>query len=91
MIRQVDAGFGNKRLPVAAIRKYNTPLISHLDEEEIGDLLDIIPVIDPVMPERVAESPEFLDYIAHADTDNTGARINPAQSPVCITMHTPVA
>lgn len=91
MISQVDAGFGNKRLPVAAIRMYNTPLISHPDEEEIGDLLDIIPVFDPVMPVRVAESPDILAYIAHVDTDRTGVRINPAQSPVCITMHTPVA
>jgi len=31
------------------------------------------------MSERIAESPEFLDYIAHVHTDRTGARINPAQ------------
>ena len=57
MIRQVRPGLRNECLPVAAFGKFDAPLICHLDEEEIGDLLDIIPVIDPVMPERVAESP----------------------------------
>lgn len=37
------------------------PLVGHLEEEEKGELLDIVAVAHPVVPEDVAEVPEFLD------------------------------
>ncbi len=41
-------------------------LVGHLEEEQIGDLLDVVAVIDAVVAEGVAEAPEFLDDVSHA-------------------------
>src|SRR5206468_11330849 len=49
----------------------------HLEEEQIGDLLDVVAVVDPVVAERVAEPPEFLD-----DVDVTHAAIASFSSPI---------
>ena len=32
---------------------------------EISQLLDVVAVVDPVMPQGVAESPEFADDVGH--------------------------
>ena len=38
------------------------PFGGHLEEEEKGELLDIVAVAHAVVPEDVAEVPEFLDH-----------------------------
>jgi uncharacterized pyridoxal phosphate-containing UPF0001 family protein len=41
------------------------PLIGHLQEEQVSQLLDIIAVIHAVMPQRMTEAPQFVNYITH--------------------------
>ena len=41
-------------------------LVGHLQEEQVGDLLDVVAVVDAVMAKGVAEAPEFLDDVGHA-------------------------
>ena len=41
-------------------------LVGHLEEEQVGDLLDVVAVVDAVVAEGVAEAPEFLDDVGHA-------------------------
>ena len=41
-------------------------LVGHLEEEQIGDLLDVVAVVDAVVAQRVAEAPEFLNDVGHA-------------------------
>src|SRR5436309_2205762 len=37
------------------------PLVRHLEEQQIRQLLDVVSVAHPVVPEDVAVVPEFLD------------------------------
>ena len=37
------------------------PFVRHLEEEEIRQLLDIVTIAHPVVPEDVAVAPEFLN------------------------------
>ena len=39
--------------------------ISHLDKEQVGNLLDIVAVVDAIMAKGVAESPELLGNVSH--------------------------
>ena len=41
-------------------------LLDHLEKQEVGQLLDVIALIDSVMPQGVTESAEFTYYISHA-------------------------
>ncbi len=41
-------------------------LVGHLEEEQVGDLLDVVAVVDAVVAQGVAEAPEFLDDVGHA-------------------------
>lgn len=57
VIGKIRSGFCDQRLPVTRGRERNAPFIRHLDEQEVRDLLDIVPVIDPIVPEGMAEPP----------------------------------
>ena len=46
---------------------FYTFLLDHLEEQEVSQLLDVIAVVEPVMPQGVAESPEFTYYVGHKD------------------------
>src|SRR2546428_3087773 len=52
--------------PVRSFGQWEILLIRHLEKEQVGDLLDVIPVVDAVMPQRVAEAPEFGCNVGHA-------------------------
>jgi len=41
--------------------------VGHLDKEQVGDLLDIVTVIDTVMPKRITKTPEFADNVCHRE------------------------
>ena len=68
VILQSSAGLAGEARPVAALRQFDVALIRHLEEQQIGELLDVIAVVDAVVAKRVAEAPEFLDYIGHTAT-----------------------
>ena len=42
-------------------------LVGHLEEQQVGDLLDVVAVVDAVVAQGVAEAPEFLDDVGHSD------------------------
>ena len=44
-------------------RQLNAALLGHLQEEQVGDLLDVVAVVDALMAKGVAEAPESLDDI----------------------------
>ena len=52
-------------VPVAALGDLDAALVGHLQEEQVGELLDVVAVIDAVVAERVAEAPEFVDDVGH--------------------------
>ena len=45
-------------------------LVGHLEEQQVGQLLDVVAVVDAVVAEGVAEAPEFADDIGHAATSS---------------------
>ena len=65
IVGQIRTALGRDLRPVTTFRQFDSPLIRHLDKEQIGNLLDVIPVIDPVMPQRMTESPKFLYNVTH--------------------------
>jgi hypothetical protein len=52
--------------PRAAFGQLNAAFIRHLDEQQIGDLLDVVAVIDSIVTEHVAETPELLNDVRHS-------------------------
>ena len=40
-------------------------ILDHLKEEEVCQLLDVITVVDAIMPQGVAETPEFANDVSH--------------------------
>ena len=40
-------------------------LLYHLKEEKIGQLIDVIAVVDSIMSQGVTESPEFTYDVSH--------------------------
>jgi hypothetical protein len=44
-------------------------LVVHLEEEEIGELLDVVAVGNPVIAEEVAVVPDFVDEIGGGGRD----------------------
>src|ERR1700733_7559774 len=68
MILQRSAGFCHEALPITALWQFDVALIRHLQEQQIGKLLDVIAVINSIVAKRVTETPELLDYIAHNAT-----------------------
>ena len=53
------------RLGVAAAAN-DAALVGHLQKEQVGQLLDVVPVIDAIVPQGMAEDPKFLYNVAHA-------------------------
>src|SRR5262245_64825452 len=43
-------------------------LVGHLQEEQVGDLLDVVAVVDAVVAQGVAEAPQFLNNVAHGSS-----------------------
>ena len=39
----------------------------HLQEEQVGELLDVVAVVDAVVAEGVAEAPKLFDNVGHDD------------------------
>ncbi len=37
--------------------------VGHLEEEQVGELLDVVAVVDAVVAQGVAEAPEFVDDV----------------------------
>src|SRR5687768_13836631 len=66
MIRELGTAPLLDSRPAATLRQSQPLLIRHLEKEEVGDLLDVVAVIDAVVPECMAEAPKFLNYIGHA-------------------------
>ena len=65
MVGQGRAGFVLEAAPVAALRDLDAALVGHLQEEQVGELLDVVAVIDAVVAQGVAEAPEFVDDVGH--------------------------
>jgi hypothetical protein len=51
--------------PIAIFRNLRPTLIRHFQEQQVGELLNVIAIIHAVMPQRVAEPPEFLNDVGH--------------------------
>ncbi len=46
-------------------------LVRHLEEQQVGQLLDVVAVVDAIVTQGVAEAPEFVDDIGHAATSSS--------------------
>jgi hypothetical protein len=46
-------------------RNFGSLLFDHLKKEKIGQLLDVIAIIDPIVTQSVTESPEFTNDVGH--------------------------
>jgi hypothetical protein len=65
MVGELCAGFFSEDSP-GVIRRDLCPLfLDHLEEQEIRELLYVVAVIDAVVSEGVAESPEFSNDVGH--------------------------
>ncbi len=67
VVEQLGAAQLRERGPVALLGELDAPLVGHLEEEQVGDLLDVVAVVDAVVAQGVAEAPELLD-----DVDSCG-------------------
>jgi hypothetical protein len=56
---------------VSSKRISESTLVGHLEKEQIGDLLDVVAVVDAIVAEGVAEAAEFLDDIGHEFVSNS--------------------
>ena len=65
VVGQFRTALGRDLRLVATSGQFYPLLIRHLDKQEIGNLLDVIAVIDPIMPQRMTESPKFLYNVGH--------------------------
>lgn len=65
VIDQFRTGFLGEGWPVASLGQFDAALIGHFDEEQIGDLLNVVAIIHAIVSKRVAETPEFLDDVSH--------------------------
>lgn len=65
MIGQCCTRFSFHARPVAVLGNVRATLISHLEEEQIGQLFDVIAVINAVVTQRVAKAPELVDDVGH--------------------------
>ncbi|OQA05563.1 MAG: Chorismate synthase [bacterium ADurb.Bin374] len=54
--------------PAAPLGNLDFLLVGHLQEQQVRELFDVIPVIDAVVAQRVTEAPEFVDDIRHRGT-----------------------
>jgi len=85
VIRQRGAGLRLERFPIAILRHFRVALIRHLEEQQVGQLFDIVAVVHAVMAQGMAEAPEFLNDVGHSggklttddrdDTDKTNREL----------------
>ncbi len=57
VIQEVSARALPESGPAATLGKGEALLVGELQEQEVGELLDIVAIVDPVVPQRIAESP----------------------------------
>ena len=65
VIGQSGAGLVFEAGPVAAFRNFSAALVGHFQKQQIGELFDVVAVVDAVVAKRVAKAPEFLDDVRH--------------------------
>ena len=76
MVRDCRAGLVDQRRPRAIdldllaffrldgeCTQVDAALIGHLQEQQVGQLLDVIAVVDAIVAECVAETPKFLNDV----------------------------
>ncbi len=56
---------GDRRALVPVDKRDCHPFLVRLQEEQEGDLLDVVAVVDAIVAEGMAEAPEFLNNIGH--------------------------
>src|SRR5690606_4696362 len=66
VVGQVGAAGVSDGRPRAVLGDGDAALVSHLEEQQVGDLLDVVAVVDAVVAQRVAEAPESLNDVGHA-------------------------
>ena len=64
MVDQARAALVAELRPVAALGQLDPLLVGHLEEQQEGDLLDVVAVVDAIVAKGMAEAPEFLDDVA---------------------------
>src|SRR6266487_124165 len=68
MIKQRGTGSDAQRVPVVAVGNDHTFFFRQFQEEQVSQLFDIVTVADAIVPQGVAEPPEFANYIGHSTT-----------------------
>ena len=66
-LRDLRARLAVQRPPIAALWQRHAALVRHLDEQQVGELLNVVAVIDAVVTQRVAEPPQLLDNVSHRE------------------------
>ena len=51
-------------------RQVDAALVRHLEEQQVGQLLDVVAVVHAVVAQDVAEAPEFPNDVGHAATSS---------------------
>jgi len=65
VVGQVAAVGISQCAPVARLGELDPLFVGHFQEQQERDLLDVVTVVDAVVPQRVAETPEFLNDVGH--------------------------
>src|SRR3989338_8447995 len=63
VLQQVGAGALAQAGPAARLGYGETLLVGQLQEQQVGELLDIVAVVDTVVSKGVAKTPKFLDNV----------------------------
>src|SRR2546427_806732 len=81
MVCEVSPGLISELYPLAPGRDLDHSLRGHLEEQEICNLLNVIAVIDAIVPEGVAEPPKLANYVTHAAIASFSSRRKPSSLP----------
>jgi hypothetical protein len=65
MVGELRAAEGFEALPVAPFGDLYLAFRGHFEEEEVGELFDVVPVVYAIVAEDVAKAPKFIDNIGH--------------------------
>ena len=68
VVEQIRAALDAEGRPITALGQGDGPLVGHLEEQQVRELFDVVAVVDAVVAERVAESPEFLYDVGHKNS-----------------------
>jgi len=66
VVQQFLTGLLFQAFPIVLLWDLDALFISHFEKEQIGELFNIIPVINAVMTQGMAEPPEFVYNIRHS-------------------------